>query len=87
MAISEAAETPGIQDTRLWRMLPRYVDKAHAGTDWSMLKRVMDETSRRKGHRYVTCFVDLDGGNLPDMTEGRDAATVKAFTSELTDHQ
>ena len=108
MAVSEAAETLGIQDTRLWRMLTHYVDKAHAGTDWSKLVRVgVDEsersgdslpqaarrasaarqTSRRKGHRYVTCFVDPDSGKLLYMTEGRDAATVESFAVELPDHQ
>lgn len=88
MAVSEAAETLGIHDTRLWRVLTHYVDKAHAEADWSKLKRAgMDETSRRKGHRYVTCFVDLDSGNLLHMTEGRDAATVKSFAVELVAHQ
>lgn len=88
MAVSEAAKTLGIQDTRLWRVLTHYVEKAHAGTDWSKLVRVgMDETSRRKGHRYVTCFVDLDSGNLLYMTEGRDAATVESFATELAAHQ
>lgn len=88
MAVSEAAETLGIQDTRLWRMLTHYVDKAHAGTDWSKLVRVgVDETSRRKGHRYVSCFVDLDSGNLLYMIEGRDATTAGAFAVEVTGHQ
>ena len=88
MAVSEAAETLGIQDTRLWRLLDHYVAKAHAGMDWSRLKRVgLDETSRRKGHRYVTCFVDLDSGNLLYLTEGQAAATVAAFAAELVAHQ
>jgi transposase len=108
MAVSEAAETLGIVDTRLWRLLTHHVDKAHATTDWSGLERTgMDEsersgdslpqaarrasaarqTSRRKGHCYVTCFVDLDCGNLLYMTEGRDAATVASFAKELIEHQ
>lgn len=88
MPVSEAARTLGIHDTRLWRLLNHYVDKAHAEADWSDLKRVgVDETSRRKGHRYVTCFVDLDSGKLLYMAEGRDAATVESFASELVDHQ
>jgi len=49
MAVSEAAETLGIQDTRLWRMLTHYVDKAHAGTDWSKLVRVGVDESERSG--------------------------------------
>ena len=88
MPVSEAAKTLGIQDTRLWRLLSHYVDKAYAEASWSELERVgVDETSRRKGHCYVTCFVDLDSGNLLYMDEGRDAATVASFASELFEHQ
>ena len=88
MAVSEAAQTLGIQDTRLWRLLDHYVEKAHAGMDWSRLKRVgLDETSRRKGHRHVTCFIDLDPGNLLYLTEGQEAATVAAIAAELLTHQ
>jgi len=88
MAVSEAAETLGIQDTRLSRILTQGVDKAHAGNDWSRLVRVgVVETIRSKAHRYVTCFVDLDSGNLLYMTKGRDAATVGAFGVEVIAHQ
>ena len=88
MAVSAAAKTLGIHDTRLWRLLNHYVNKAHSEADWSEVERVgVDETSRRKGHRYVTCFVDLASGFLLYMTEGRDAATVERFTLQLPEHQ
>jgi transposase len=88
MAVSAAAKTLGIHDTRLWRLLNHYVNKAHGEADWSEVERVgVDETSRRKGHRYVTCFVDLASGFLLFMTEGRDAATVERFALQLPEHQ
>jgi len=88
MPVSEAAKMVCEHDTRLWRIIRHYVDKAHGQSDWSKVKRVaVDETSRRKGHRYVTNFVDLDTGRLLFMTEGKDAATVKAFASQLPEHQ
>jgi len=88
MAMAEAAATLGIHDTRLWRLISHYVDQAHAKEDWSGLKRVgVDETSRRKGHSYVTCFVDLESARLLYMELGRDAATVESFASELPAHQ
>jgi len=88
MAVSAAAKTLGIHDTRLWRLLNHYVNKAHSEADWSEVERVgVDETSRRKGHLYVTCFVDLASGFLLYMTEGRDAATVERFTLQLPEHQ
>lgn len=88
MPVSESTRTLGIRDTRLWRMLCHHVDKAHAGVDWGGVTRIgVDETSRRKGHRYVTCFVDLDSGRLLHMGEGKDAATVGRFAEELALHR
>ena len=87
MSVSEAAATVGVHDTRLWRIVHHYVGKAHEGSDWSELKRVgVDETSRRKGHHYVTNFVDLDTGNLLFMTKGKDGATVEQFALQLPGH-
>ena len=88
MAVSAAAKTLGIHDTRLWRLLTYYVEKAHSAEDWSKIDRVgVDETSRRKGHCYVTCFVDLESGRLLHMTEGHDAATIESFALQLSEHQ
>lgn len=39
----------------------------------------MDETSKRKGHDYVTCFLDMDTGELLSVVEGKDAETVTEF--------
>ena len=42
-------------DTRLWRVLMHYVEQAHAKKDWSAVREIaVDETSARRGHRYVT---------------------------------
>ena len=48
------------EDHKIWTMLQRYVDMALAKNDYSELKAVgMDETSKSKGHDYITLFVDL----------------------------
>jgi transposase len=58
MPVSDAAALLAEQDTRLWRVVMHYVEKAQSARDWSQVKRVMvDETSARRGHRYVSCFV------------------------------
>ena len=88
MAVSEAAATLGIHDTRLWRLIHHYVGEAHAQEDWSEVKRIgVDETSRCKGHSYVSCFADLDSGRLLFMELGRDAETVGQFAEQLVEHQ
>ncbi|MFT5387604.1 MAG: transposase, partial [Candidatus Omnitrophota bacterium] len=47
-------------DYKIWVMLDRYVNKALSNNDYSQVTTVgMDETSKRKGHDYITLFVDL----------------------------
>ena len=43
----------------------------------------MDETSRKKGHNYVTIFADLDQRRVIHVCEGKDASTVEDFTKAL----
>jgi len=75
-------------DTRLWRVLHHYVDDAREKADHSQVKKVgMDETSRRRGHNYVSLFVDLDGPRVLFATDGKDASTVKRFKQDLIEHK
>jgi len=74
-------------DYKIWSLLEHYVTKALAGNDYSQLKTVgMDETSRSKGHDYITLFVDLDQRRTMFIAEGKDHETVKAFIDDLTAH-
>ncbi|MBQ9067648.1 MAG: ISL3 family transposase [Eggerthellaceae bacterium] len=74
-------------DTRIWAMLGRIVSKAHAEADFSGVTDVgVDETARRRGHNYLTSFVDLDGERVMVCALGRDAGTVAEFARELEAH-
>lgn len=44
------------------------------------------QTSAKKGHRYVTCFVDADTGELLCMTRGKGAETFAEFAREMAAH-
>jgi transposase len=60
-------------DTRLWRVIHHYVDKARGDLDMSEVTRVaIDETSFRRGQDYVTPFCDLDQRRVIFVAEGRD---------------
>lgn len=87
MPVSDVAELVGEEDTRLWRIVCAYVEKAQADRDWSKVRRVLvDETSSRRGHRYVTNFVDEQTGELLLMLEGRKGAVFEAFLGALREH-
>jgi transposase len=74
-------------DTRLWRVLIYYVQQAQARRDWSGIRRIaVDETSARRGHRYVTNVLDCDGGGLLFMVEGRSSEALGCFAQALREH-
>lgn len=87
MPVQEASRLLGETDTRLWRVVAHYVEEAQRRRDWSQVRRLLiDETSARRGHRYVTTVVDADTRELLFMTEGRESAAVAAFVAELRAH-
>lgn len=74
-------------DTLIWRILNHYVEEARGQVDLSTVSKVgVDETSRAKGHKYVTVFMDLDQRRVVFVTEGKDAETVKTFKKDLVEH-
>ena len=74
-------------DTRLWRVLHHYVDSARDNADYSKVRQVgIDETSSKRGHNYVSLFVDLEGPKVLFVTEGKDASTVERFKQDLIEH-
>jgi transposase len=76
-----------VTDTRLWRVLQHHVEVAQAHRDWSGVRRVLiDETSARRGHRYVTNVVDADTRELLLMVPGRSADALEVFKEELVKH-
>ena len=65
----------------------RIVAKAHAEADFSGAGDVgVDETARRRGHNYLTSFVDLGGERVMVCALGRDAGTVAGLARELAEH-
>ncbi|MGH8410129.1 MAG: ISL3 family transposase [Pseudomonas sp.] len=87
MPVNTVAKMVGEHDTRLWRVLHHYVDRARARADASGVTRVaIDETAARRGHDYITLFVDIDQARVLFATEGRDAGTVAAFADDLGAH-
>jgi transposase len=84
MPVSAVARLVGESDKRIWTILEHHVNKAYLESDWQGVERVaIDETSRRKGHTYVTNVVDLDTGRLLFMAEGKDSGAVAAFARQL----
>jgi transposase len=87
MPVDAMADLLDEHDTRLWRVLMYYVEQAHAKSDWSAVWRIaVDETSARRGHRYVTIVLDAENSSLLLMVEGRSAEALGAFAKALREH-
>jgi transposase len=87
MPVGAMADLIDEHDTRLWRVLMHYVEQAHAKSDWSAVRRIaVDETSARRGRRYVTNVLDDENSRLLLMVEGRGVQALGAFAEALRLH-
>jgi transposase len=92
MPVAAVAQLLKEHDTRLWRVVHHYVERAHGAQDWSQVRAVaVDETATRKGHRYATVAVELDlegqeRARLLFMTPERTAASVGQFAAAMEAH-
>lgn len=74
-------------DTKLWRILHYYVDRAIEAQDLSHVKMIgTDETSAKRGHNYVTIFMDLQEKNVIHVTKGKDSSTWGECKKHLESH-
>jgi transposase len=74
-------------DKRLWRILHYYVDKAIAIQDLSHVTKIStDETSAKRGHNYITIFMDPEKRNIIHVAKGKNAETWKECKKHLEDH-
>jgi transposase len=84
MPVCRVAENLSVTQPRIWRVFDYWLEKAVSEDDLSKVTCVgADETSRKKGHEYITQFVDLEAHRTVFVTEGKDSGTVEKFVTEL----
>lgn len=86
MPVNAAARIIGITDKRLWRVVFYYVSQALAQFDLSDVCSIgLDETASKRGHNYVTIFIDMDKAAEPVLfaTSGKGKKTVQEFRTFL----
>lgn len=87
MSMSAIADLVGEHDTVAWRMFRYWVEKAQVKRDFSEVKQVgMDETSSKKGHNYISHFIDMEDRSVLFATEGKKADVIEKFVEQLPKH-
>ena len=87
MPVNKVGDLLKIDDQKLWRMLDKYVADSRSKLDWSDVTRIgVDELSAKKGHDYLSVFVDMQNKAVLFATDGKGSDTFDDFTTELYLH-
>ena len=88
MPVSRVASITKTSDDKLWSMLEKYIDTTREEENFENIDAIgLDETSRAKGHEYITLFVDLLKRRTIFITEGKDNTTVQRFAEDFEAHK
>ena len=87
MPVHQVGQLLSVYDKKLWNLIKAYTGIARVCEDFSEVKVVgVDETSARKGHDYVTLFVDLVEKRTMFVAEGRGNEVIADFVEDLVAH-
>ncbi len=72
---------------RLWRIVHRYAKEYVENLEFSKVTKIgLDETAR-KGHEYITVFIDLDTSRVLYIADGKKATTIEEFKKFFQEHK
>lgn len=84
MPVSKVSECVKVTAPRIWRVFNYWIQHAVSQDKLDSVSQIgMDETSRKKGHNYVTLFADLEQSRVIHVCEGKDSDTLQSFTQSL----
>jgi transposase len=87
MPFAAVARIVGESPHRVLAVCQKYVEMACGLADYSDVTALaIDETSRARGHSYVTLAADAEARRVLFVTEGRDAKTIEQLAQCLDDH-
>lgn len=88
MPVLKVGNFLGETDKRLWRVINHYVDQARSKEDFSNITVIgVDETSRKKGHEYITLVVDIKNSKVIFACTGKDSSTITSFSEDFQNHR
>ena len=88
MPVNKVSKIIKVDDNKLWRIMYYYTEAARQLEDYAGVNKLgVDETSKTKGHNYVSLFVDLAEKRTIFVAEGKGSETMTAFSQDFKAHQ
>jgi len=82
--VNRVAEILGVYPQRGWIVFNHWIETARKADDPSSITQLgVDETSSRKGHKYVTLGVDMATSRVIHACEGKGKSTLKNIQQHL----
>lgn len=74
----------GLYPQRVQTIYDAYTKDKYEQREPKVAKKVgVDETSTKKGHEYITLFVDLESKELLDIQDGKSSLAIEKYAQEL----
>jgi transposase len=87
MTFAAVSRLVGLSWHQVTAICKRYVALGLQQADFSEVKRLAaDETSKARGHDYITLVADADQRRVLFVTEGKDAETIRDFAADFAAH-
>ena len=87
MTFAAVSRVVGLSWHQVVAICKRYVELGLEQADFSVVTRLAaDETSKARGHDYITLVADADERRVLFVTEGRNADTIQACAADFTAH-
>ncbi len=87
MTFAAVSRLVGLSWHQVVAICKRYVELGLEQADFSEVARLAaDETSKARGHDYITLVADADQRRVLFVAEGKDADTIKDFAADFTAH-
>ncbi len=84
MPMNKIAALTKVDAHRLWTIFNYWINQAYDADDPKDITQLgIDETSQRRGHKYVTIGVDLERRKVIHATKGKDAKTLEKMRDYL----
>ena len=84
MPVNKVGHLLGENPHRIWTIFNHWIELAYQADDPSEVTELgFDETSRRKGHKYVTVAVDLKQRRVIHVVEGKDSHAIEDIQGYL----